>query len=78
MKKRQISIIIIVLTAITAYGQEQLWQQCNENLPGEIRIMPARCSDNNHQVGAKASVEFTLDEITTHYGTRLFTLNTRR
>lgn len=61
MKKRQISIIIIVLTAITAYGQEQLWQQCNENLPGKIRIMPARCSDNNHQVGAKASVEFTLD-----------------
>ena len=61
MKKRQISIIIIALAAMTAYGQEQLWQQCNENLPGEIRIMPVRCSDNNHQEGAKASVEFTLD-----------------
>ena len=23
--------------------------------------MPARCSDNNHQKGAKASLEFTLD-----------------
>ena len=29
MKKRQIIIIIIALTAMTAYGQEQLWQQCN-------------------------------------------------
>ena len=41
--------------------EETIWQQCNESLPGEIRIMPARCSDNNHQEGAKASVEFTLD-----------------
>ena len=59
--KRQLITIILALATITAYGQEQLWQQCNESLPGEIRIIPVRCSDNNHQKGAKASVEFTLD-----------------
>ena len=61
MYKRHIITIITALAAQLAYGQDQLWQQCNESLPGEIRIMPVRCSDNNHQEGAKASVEVTLD-----------------
>ena len=61
MKNKQIITIMITLVSQLAFGQEQLWQKCNETLPGEISIIPVRCSDNNHQEGINGSIKVTLD-----------------
>ena len=60
-RKNIITIILALVTTLTAGAQELTWQKCNERLPGDIYIIPVSCHDNNHQENAKASVEFTLD-----------------
>ena len=61
MKKQTIITALLALAGLTAGAQELTWQKYNENLPGDIHIMPVRCHDNNHQKGAKASIEYTID-----------------
>ena len=59
--KQTIITALLALAGLTARAQELTWKKCNENLPGDIHIMPVHCHDNNHQEGAKASIEYTID-----------------
>ena len=59
--KQTIITALLALAGLTAGAQELTWKKCNENLPGDIHIMPVHCHDNNHQEGAKASIEYTID-----------------
>ena len=61
MYRKNIITILLVFATLTAGAQELIWQMCNESLPCDIHIMPVRCHDNNHQEGAMASVEFSID-----------------
>lgn len=61
MKKKTIITVLLTLTMLSTTAQELTWQKCNESLPGDIHIIPVRCHDNNHQEGAKASVDYSID-----------------
>lgn len=68
-KQTTLTLILIVGHTLIVTAQESSWLARKESLPS-LRIMPAKCSDNNHQADGSVqhSVDFTVDgDYSTNY-----------